>query len=75
MSADELLTAMRPKLNDYYFDVLKMWLEYHKTYGVFKRKTKFEVSPYSEMGYMIEDKNNFNFIIVYDKNSWMCKNM
>lgn len=56
MHADELLNAMRPKLNDYYFDVLRMWLEAHKTHGIFRCKTKFEVLPltYSK-GYRIRD--------------------
>ena len=74
MHADELLKAMRPKLNDYYFDVLKMWLEAHKTHGIFKCKTKFEVSPIaSDMGYWIQDQCDCSVIIIYDKNSYMCE--
>lgn len=74
MHADELLKAMRPKLNSYYFDVLKMWIEAHKVHGLFKRKTKFEIGPTGGSdGYCITDLHDCHFIIVYDKDSWMCQ--
>ena len=69
MNAEEVLVAMRPKLNDYYYDVLKIWLESHKEHGIFKRKTKFEVSPALGMGYWIKDESNCDLISVYDKKS------
>lgn len=70
MYADELLKAMRPKLSDYYFDVLRMWLEAHKTHGIFKRRTKFEVRPApTDRGYCITDESRFDSITVYDKSS------
>lgn len=74
MNAEDLLKIMRPKLNDYYFDVLKMWLEAHKTHGMFKRKTTFEVQPTAAtMGYWITDQYNCSLITAYDKDSCMCR--
>ncbi len=73
MYADELLKAFKPKLNDYYYDVLAMWLCAHSTYGMFKRRTKFEVEPSCHsMGYGITDTKTFDMITVYDKRSYMC---
>lgn len=70
MYADELVEIFRQKLDEYYFDVLCMWLAAHKTSGIFKRRTKFEVEPTTTLrGYVVRDLHRFDSIIVYDKTS------
>lgn len=70
MYADELVKIFRPKLNEYYFDILCMWLAAHKEHGIFKRKTKFDVEPTMHLrGYVVRDLNRFDSVIVYDKTS------
>jgi len=71
MTADEVLEALRGKISDYYYDALKMWLATHKTHGVFKRETKFEISPTvpSEIlrGYFVSTISGVDFIAVYQE--------
>jgi len=74
MDADKVFEMLSPKLGDYYKDMLLMWLESHKTHGIFKRKTKFKIeTPLYGKGYVVKDPHSCDFVIVYDKDSMMSK--
>lgn len=67
MTADEVLEALKGKINDYYYGELLDWLIIRKKHGLFK--TKFKIEPIGTWvalcGYTVMDLHSDESIAVF----------